>query len=67
MISTGGSVNVCNLVDGISAIIGSPEGSFEDFIVHYAETVIIPEGIKTYSIRPEKTGDSIMLLKASIK
>ena len=38
-----------NLVDGKSAVI---EGDFEPFIVHYAETFIIPASIKEYSIKP---------------
>jgi len=49
---TNGSVNVLNLVQGEEAIIESPDGSFESFIMHYAETVIIPEQVKTYTIRP---------------
>lgn len=49
---TGDSVNVLNLVEGEEAIVESPEGRFEPFIVHYAETFIIPAGIGTYTIRP---------------
>src|SRR5690606_15712006 len=46
------SVNVFNLVEGEEAIIESPDDEFEPFIVHYAETFIIPECIKEYTIRP---------------
>jgi mannose-6-phosphate isomerase class I len=45
-------VNVLNLVEGAEAIIESPDNKFEAFVVHYAETFIIPAAIKTYSIRP---------------
>lgn len=49
---TNGSVNVLNLVEGKEAIVESPAGTFEPFIVHYAETFIIPEAVKEYTIRP---------------
>ena len=46
------SVNVLNLVEGEEAIVESINGEFEPFVVHYAETFIIPEHLKEYSIRP---------------
>ena len=49
---THGSVNVLNLVDGGEAVIESPTGAFSPFTVHYAETFIIPEWVKAYTIRP---------------
>lgn len=49
---TNGSVNVLNLVEGKKAIVESPAGSFDPFIVHYAETFIIPDAVKEYTIRP---------------
>ena len=49
---TNGSVNVLNLVEGKEAIVESPVGAFDPFIVHYAETFIIPEAMKEYTIRP---------------
>ncbi len=51
---TGGSVNVLNLVEGDEAIIESPEGRFRPFLVHYAETFIVPANVGTYTIRPGK-------------
>jgi len=50
--NTNGSVHVLNLVEGEEAIVESPNGSFEPFVVHYAETFIIPEACKEYRIRP---------------
>ena len=41
---THGTVNMLNLVDGKSGVI---EGDFEPFIVHYAETIIIPNQIES--------------------
>jgi mannose-6-phosphate isomerase class I len=49
---TNGSVHVLNLIEGEEAIIESPTGQFKPFIVHYAETFFIPEGVKEYTIRP---------------
>ena len=49
---TRGSVNVLNLVEGKEVVVESPGYTFEPFIVHYAETFIIPEAVKEYTIRP---------------
>lgn len=54
---TNGTVNVLNLVEGAEAVVESPEGAFEPFLVHYAETFIIPAAVGAYTIRP--TGDAI--------
>lgn len=62
---TNGSVNVLNLVEGMEAIVESPTHSFEPLIVHYAETFVIPECVKEYSIRPY--GKSEGLQCATIK
>ena len=60
---TNGTVNMLNLIDGKSAII---EGDFEPFIVHYAETFIIPASIKEYTIKPYDC-DEIKVLKAYVR
>jgi mannose-6-phosphate isomerase class I len=49
---TGGGVNVLNLVEGDEAIVESPTGAFEPFVVHYAETFIVPAAAGVYTIRP---------------
>lgn len=66
---TDGSVNVLNLVEGMETIVESPEGKFEPFVVHYAETFIIPESIKEYTIRPygESEGKQCATIKAFVK
>jgi len=48
----GTGVNVLNLIEGDEAIVESPEGLFEPFVVHYAETFIIPASVGAYTIRP---------------
>ncbi|QSH41514.1 class I mannose-6-phosphate isomerase [Lentisphaerota bacterium ZTH] len=50
--NTNGGVNVLNLIEGQEAIIESPSGNFEPFIVHYAETFIIPACVGEYTISP---------------
>jgi hypothetical protein len=47
-----GSVNVLNLVEGDEAIVESPDRAFEPFIVHYAETFIVPAAVGPYTVRP---------------
>ena len=49
---TRGGVNVLNLVDGNEAVVESPEGKFAPFVVHYAETFIVPACIGRYTITP---------------
>ena len=51
VVNNHGSVNMCNLVDGEEAIIESCDNSFEPFVVHYAETFVIPESVKSYTIK----------------
>ncbi len=66
---TGGTVNVLNLIEGEEAIIESPTNAFEPYIVHYAETFIIPDSVKEYTIRPygKSEGKEIATLKAYVR
>ena len=48
----GTGVNVLNLIEGEEAIVESPTGLFDPFLVHYAETFIIPASVGEYTIRP---------------
>jgi mannose-6-phosphate isomerase class I len=67
--NTNGSVNVLNLVEGREVIIESPTHAFEPFVVHYAETFIIPAQVKAYTIRPygESEGKECATLKAFVR
>lgn len=49
-------VNVLNLVEGAEALVDSPDGKFEPFVVHYAETFIIPATVGEYRISPWGAG-----------
>ncbi|STY71944.1 Uncharacterised protein [Megamonas hypermegale] len=62
-------VNVLNLIEGEEAIVTSPENVFAPFVVHYAETFIIPENIKEYTIAPygKSKGQKIATLKAYVR
>lgn len=51
---THGTVNVLNLVEGPEAIVESPAGAFEPYLVHYAETFIVPAAVGAYTIRPSR-------------
>ena len=66
---TNGSVNVLNLVEGKQAVVESPANTFEPFIVHYAETFIIPEAVKEYTIRPHglSEGKQCATIKAFVR
>ena len=66
---TNGTVNQLNLIDGIEAIVESPTNEFEPFVVHYAETFIIPASIKEYTIRPygESENKEIKVIKAYVR
>ncbi|GAA1537699.1 mannose-6-phosphate isomerase class I [Microbacterium ginsengiterrae] len=53
---TDGTVNVLNLVEGDEARVVSPTGAFEPYVVHYAETFIVPAAVGAYRIeRTENT------------
>lgn len=67
--NTDGIVNVLNLVEGREAIIESPVNAFEPYVVHYAETFIIPAAVGEYTIRPhgESVGKECGTLKAYVR
>ena len=67
--NTDGLVNMLNLVEGEEAIIESPENKFEPYIVHYAETFIIPANVGEYTIRPygNSAGKEIATIKAFVR
>ena len=67
--NTDGGVNVLNLVEGDEAIIESANGEFEPFVVHYAETFIIPACVGEYTIRPygAAEGKECATIKASVR
>jgi hypothetical protein len=63
------SVHVLNLVEGPEAIVESPDDAFEPFVVHYAETFLVPAAVGAYTIRPhgDGTGKTCATIKAFIR
>lgn len=53
---TEGTVNVLNLVEGAEAVVTSPTDAFAPFVVHYAETFIVPAQVGPYTISPYGRG-----------
>lgn len=66
---TGGIVNILNLVEGREAIVESPTGAFQPFIIHYAETFIVPASVGAYTVRPhgESAGSRCATIKAYVR
>ena len=66
---TADSVQVLNLVEGEEAVVESPEGRFAPFVVHYAETFIIPACVGEYTIRPwgASEGKECMVIRAFVR
>jgi len=67
--NTNGGVNVLNLVSGREIIVESPGGRFDPFVVHYAETFIVPAAVGEYTIRPhgESEGSECATIKAYVR
>jgi mannose-6-phosphate isomerase class I len=63
------TVNVLNLVEGEEAIVESPTSAFDPFVVHYAETFIVPAAVGKYQISPfgRSIGQTCATIKASVR
>ncbi len=66
---TDGSVNVLNLVEGEQVTVESPTGAFAPYVVHYAETFIVPAAVGDYTIRPSgpSAGKECATIKAFVR
>jgi len=62
-----GSVHVLNLVEGKAALIDSPDHSFDEFVVHYAETFIVPAAVERYRVRPLNSDTKCATIRASVR
>jgi mannose-6-phosphate isomerase class I len=64
-----GGLNVLNLVEGNEAVVESPDGAFEPFEVHYAETFIVPAAAGRYTVRPSgaSVARELATMKASVR
>lgn len=63
------TVNVLNLVEGEEAIVESQSDAFEPFIVHYAESFIVPAAVGEYRISPigQSSGKVCATIKAAVR
>jgi mannose-6-phosphate isomerase class I len=66
---TNEGVNVLTLVEGREIVVESTSGLFEPFVVHYAETFIVPAAVGEYTIRPcgESEGKECATIKAYVR
>ena len=62
-------MNVLNLAEGAEALVESPAHSFDPFVVHYAETFVVPAAVGDYTIRPwgKSQGQTCATIKAFVR
>jgi hypothetical protein len=67
--NTNDGVNVLNLVAGDEAVVESPTEAFAPFVVHYAETFIVPAAVGEYTVRPHgpSLGKECVTMKALVR
>ncbi len=63
------NVNVLNLVEGEEILVESPTNSFEPYVVHYAETFIVPATVGKYTIKPygKSEGKEVGVIRAWVR
>lgn len=66
-IMANGEFYMLNLVEGKSAVVESLDGTFDPYVVHYAETFIVPANAGSYRLRPEQAGEQIKVLRANVR
>ncbi|MEX1116642.1 MAG: class I mannose-6-phosphate isomerase [Akkermansiaceae bacterium] len=66
---TNGGVNVLNLVAGDRALVESPDGMFDPYEVHYAETFVVPAAVGAYTVRSvaNRAAEELATIKASVR
>lgn len=66
---TNNETNALNLISGKEALIESPSGQFAPFVIHFAESVVIPALIDEYTISPfgESADQEIGIMKAFVR
>lgn len=66
---TGDGVNVLNVIEGDELVVESPDGKFDPFVVHYAETFIVPASVGEYTIAPsgQSEGKRCGTIKAYVR
>ena len=66
---TKNNVQMLNLVEGKEIIIESPSNQFKPFLVHYAETFVVPASVKEYTMRPygRSENETCIIMKAYVR
>jgi hypothetical protein len=64
---TRGTVHVLNLVEGDQVVVESPTAEFAPFVVHYAETFIVPAAVGAFRVRPDGTSPRYATMSASVR
>ncbi len=66
---TNNETHALNLIEGREALIESPTNQFEPFIIHFAESVVIPALINEYTITPcgESAGQEVAVMKSFVR
>jgi mannose-6-phosphate isomerase class I len=67
--SENAGVHVLNLVEGEEITVESPTGAFDPYVIHYAETFIVPAAVGAYTIRPSgpSVGKECAVVKAFVR
>ena len=67
--NTGYETQVLNLIEGEEALIESPTNQFAAYVIHYAESIVIPALIGEYTVTPSgvSEGKEIGLIKAYVR
>jgi len=67
--NTNHETQVLNLIEGEEALIESPTNQFAPYVIHYAESVVIPALIGAYTVTPHgvSEGKEIGLIKAYVR
>jgi hypothetical protein len=64
---TCGGVHVLNLIEGEAAVVDSPSEAFEPYVIHYAETFVVPAQVGEYRIRPHAGVNRCATIQASVR
>lgn len=66
---TNNETQVLNLIQGREALLESPTGQFAPYIMHFAESIVIPAQIGEYTITPhgESINQEIGVIKAYVR
>lgn len=60
-------VHMLNLVEGSALVVESPDDLFDPYVVHYAETFIVPAACARYTMRPQQEGEQVKVVQAYVR